>query len=211
MLITLWNYRKNFQGYRTFSLNEKTFIIAILTYIGSYAFVYISGRTDAHYFMLLIVPATIVAGRYVTDKKIAKMVMAALFIYVLAYNINSIRYYKKVYLEMESAADYMRTNSAKNDFILVAGFGNQYLHIMSDRLSPTRFVMPLQENNGYTIEYKKILSSDLSIHPPLFIVLNKNNYRSLNANDFYTQLIREKLKTYCLAFENNKYSIYKNL
>jgi len=69
--------------------------------------------------------------------------------------------------------------------------------------------MPLQENNGYNAAYKKILFRDLANHPPVFIILNKNNYRSLNLNDFYTQIVTEKLKSYSLSFENDRYLVYK--
>jgi hypothetical protein len=177
--------------------------------MGSYIFVYVSGRTDAHYFMLLIVPASVIAGHYMIETALGKIALATLFIYIVIVNVQSVRYYKKVYTDMEAASNYMKSNSSSNDFILVAGFGNQYLHVVADRLSPTRFVMPLLENNGYTAEYRKILSGDLSAHPPLFIVLNKNNYHGLNANDFYTRLIKKKLKGYSLGFGNDRYLVYK--
>jgi len=57
---------------------------------------------------------------------------------------------------------------------------------MADKLNHTKFIMPLIENHGYTNEYKIIITDDFTSHPPLFIILNKNNYKQFDPDNFYT-------------------------
>jgi len=92
MLIILWKYWKHYRISQSFSLKEKILFGSSLAYLGTYIFVYISGRTDAPYFMLLIVPATFVAGHYVIETGVGKIALGCSFgsCCYFQYEINSV-------------------------------------------------------------------------------------------------------------------------
>jgi hypothetical protein len=209
IFVTLWQYWKKYRSGTALNFSDHFLIGCIVSYLVCYPFVYISARTDAHYFMLLIVPATFIMGYYVNETRMGKLAIILLGIVGISMNVKRVSYYRKVYDTMTEAADYMKIHSNKNDYVLVAGFGHQYLHIAADRLSPTRFVMPLAEENGYTESYKQVIAKDLKTKSPLFIVRLKNNYKALNSKDFYNETIIEKLKSYHPVFQNNLYEIFQ--
>jgi hypothetical protein len=177
-------------------------------YLFSYPFVYISGKSYPHYFMLLIVPATLILGYYATKTIVVKLALLAMLIVGLNQNISAIGFYKKRYQNTKQIVAFLKENSRENEFIHVVGFGNQYIYSMANRLSNTKFLLPLFEKNGYSESYKKIITEDFE-HPPMFLIINKISYRDPEPDDFYMQIIYRALKKYALAFENEQYKVFK--
>jgi hypothetical protein len=161
--------------------------------------------------MLLIVPATFIFGSYVNQTTVARISAIGLFFLGIVFSIKELSYYKQFSRSREEISDYIQSHSAEKDFILIAGFGNQYIHVMSDRLSSTKFIMPLLEPDGYSGRYKALIKKELIQNPPVFIVLSKNGYRSLNPNDFYTKTILDELRSYYSVFGNDEFTIYRRL
>jgi hypothetical protein len=202
----LWIRRRN--G-RLNLLWDKMLLVSTLIYLLSYFFVYITGKTYPHYFILLIVPATLIMGHYVAETMLGKIALLILLIVGFSVNISRIDSYKTISENRRTVADFLKQNSPPNEFIHLVGFGNQYIYVMADRLSNTKFVMPLFENNGYTKSYQNILRIDFSNHPPLFIILNKNNYKKLDPGNFYTQIVMQTIARDHQVFENELFVVYK--
>lgn len=209
ILLTLWKYGKMKRDGYVFELKDWLLVNLIIIYIASYYFVYMSGKSYPHYFMLLIVPATFIMGHYAAETKIGKITLGILLIVGFISNISAIPQYKKIYENRKTVVYFLKNNTPADEFIHIAGFGNQYIYVMADRLSHTKFILPLFENNGYTTRYKSILVNDFEKHPPLFIILNKNNYKQLDPNNFYTEIVMKTLQRYRLVYENELYIVYK--
>ncbi len=209
ILFTLWKYWKRTKQEFYFGLKEVLLLNSCIIYLAAYWFVYISGKTYPHYFMLLIVPATFILGHYVRVTLAGKIALLALLVPAVMVNIDPVFRESELSANTKQIADHIRDRSSADDRILVAGFGNQYIHVLSGRMSSTKFLMPLFENEGYSAAYKKTISNDLADRPPLFIVKNKNNYKQTDLSNFYTGLIETCLKRYQKVLENDQFILYK--
>jgi hypothetical protein len=103
----------------------------------------------------------------------------------------------------------IRSTTAPGDAIVLAGFGNQYVYVMADRVCATRFVMPLLENGGYSADYRRELTADFDAHPPAYLLFNRNNYRGLDTASFYTQFVQAQLPRYGLVMENDLFEVWR--
>lgn len=112
-------------------------------------------------------------------------------------------------IDQQALVDFIKTNTPPNEYIHIAGFGNQYIYAATKRMSNTKFILPLFENNGYSLQYQIILQNDFKTRPPLYLIFNKISYRQLNPQNFYTTVINTALNNYYLVFENKLYSVYK--
>ncbi|HMH35074.1 MAG TPA: hypothetical protein VK543_18690, partial [Puia sp.] len=79
ILVTAWNYWKRYRGGDRFAMKDHFLIGSIAIYAGAYYFVYISGKTYPHYFMLLLVPASFILGYYVMKSLAARLALCCLF------------------------------------------------------------------------------------------------------------------------------------
>jgi|GEM_PF-6336727 len=79
------------------------------------------------YFMLLIVPATFILAYYVKETIAGKIALLALLIIGFNLNISLIQHYNKIFENRKAIADFLRNKTPANEFIHLAGFGNQYI------------------------------------------------------------------------------------
>jgi len=167
-----------------------------------------SGKSYPHYFMFLIVPASLILGYYAVKTIVVKLALLGILIVGLHQNISAIGFYKKRSQNTKQVAVFLKENSRESEFIHVVGFGNQYIYSMTNRLSNTKFLLPLFESNDYSESYKKNITEDFE-HPPTFLVFNKISYKYPNPADFYMQTINRALKKYVPVFENEQYEVFK--
>ncbi|TDX00433.1 ArnT family glycosyltransferase [Dinghuibacter silviterrae] len=177
-------------------------------YLAAYPLVYLSGKTYAHYFLFLLLPTTLILGDLVIKYRLARMAMLAALAWAVNANIGAIPQNRAVSKDMNGIAERIKSTTSDTTPIVLAGFGNQYLYILSDRLCSTRFLVPLQENAGYSKEYRNTLDTEMQGHPPACIVLIKNNYRGLDPGNYYTKLITERLNDYRLDTENGSFALF---
>ena len=85
------------------------------------------------------------------------------------------------------------------------------IHEMTGGSRQTEFILHSIEQYDYPKGYKKIITYDFTNHPPLFLILNKNTYKQLDPNNFYTQGIIKSLERYQLVFENDQIRAYKRI
>ena len=74
-----------------------------------------------------------------------------------------------------------------------------------------KFMLPEIEQYDFPREYKKIITYDFKNHPPIFLIFNKNTYKQLDPNNFYTRVIMKSLEKYQLIFENDQIRAYKRI
>jgi hypothetical protein len=202
---------KYFQAYRkktNFSLHDKLLSCSVFVYLLSYPFVYISGKTHPHYFMLLIMPATLIFGYFVIHSIAGKIALLFLLAVGINQNIFTIQYENKRAKSFKEVAVFLKDHSGKDESIYVQS-GSLYLYTMAERMGHTKFIIPLPESNGYTNEYKKIILSDFETKPPLFMVFSKNGRRNPDSANFYMQVVNEARKKYVPVFENDYYIVSK--
>lgn len=85
------------------------------------------------------------------------------------------------------------------------------IHEMTGGSRQTKFILPVIEQYEYPRESEKIITYDFMNHPPLFLILNKNTYKQLDPNNFFTQCIIKSLEKYQLVFENEEIRAYKRI
>ena len=207
LLWMLWQYGRKRKGGESFTMADKLLVGCLIVYITSYGLVYISGKTYAHYFMLLIVPATFLFGKIVSSHWVGKLALAGLFVYAVKWNLFAVNMQQGVHQHKKSLADYLAQHSTPADRIYIEGAGNQYIYVLAKRRCNTRFVVPLGEREGYTQHKKSILRFDFAKHTPLFIVLQKRG--KINADNFQVQLVRQMLQRYSRVWENGAYEVYE--
>ncbi len=203
MLVTLYRSFK-----KRVSFQDKFMLCAILVYIPSYIFTYISGKSHPHYYMLLIVPATFIFGRYVTDSIIAKIALVLLLVYGVYKNVNALKFNNDLLKSRTEIAEYIKQHTTPDDPVHFVGLGNQYMYIMADRLSNTKFIIPIFENHGYTEADKEVINRDFTENLPKYIVTNKTENKPMEGN-FYFEKIREALLSYHSVMQNDRYIIYQ--
>lgn len=181
---------------------------AAAIYLLAFPLVYLSGKTYAHYFILLLIPATVVLGDLAERFRAARLTLTALLAWGIIVCCGAIPGNRKVYRDMRAVAQRVRSTTSPEQPIDLAGFGNQYVYVLSDRLCNTRFLLPLLEGTGYSPTYRYILDTDFARHPPAVILLNKNNYRGLDPGNYYTQLITARLPDYQLLTENESFMVF---
>lgn len=196
------------KGY-SFTIHDKVLSAISFVYLFSYPFVYISGKSYPHYFMLLIVFASLILGYYAGKTIVVKLALLAILIVGLTKNISGIMYYEKQYHNTKALAGFLKENSRENEFIHIVGLGNQYIYVMADRLSNTKFLLPLFESTGYSESYKKIITKDFFEHSPTFLIFNKISHWHPGPDDFYMQTINRALKKYTPVFGNEQYEVFK--
>jgi hypothetical protein len=209
ILASLWQFLIRKRKAISLTIHDQAVLLSILIYFISYPIVYISGKTYPHYFMMLIIPATIVLSHYVNESSWGKITLGLLLVFGLITNIQLIHLDRQMVESRSEIANYVSARTNSEQPILVAGFGFQSIYVSANRLSTTRFVMPLFENDGYSEEYKRILLKDFSENPPVFIIVSKLSYRPLDPENFYTKVLMKILSTYIPVFENESFRIYK--
>lgn len=177
-------------------------------YLLAYPLVYLSGKTYAHYFILLLIPVTVVLGDLVERYIAGRLALLGMLAWAIFGAVGAIPGNRAVYRDMRVVAQQIRATTAPTQTIDLAGFGNQYVYVLSDRLCNTRFLLPLLENTGYSATYRYILDTDFTRHPPAVILLNKNNYRGLDPGNYYTQLINARLPGYQWLMENESFMVF---
>jgi hypothetical protein len=207
ILITLWKYLTRWTERSQWITGDYLILSAMLIYSASYYFVYISGKSYPHYFMLLLVPAVFIMGHLAAQRTIGMISLLLLCVWAWLLNIPLFSSAKKMEENRERVASYIRDHSKTGQPIHVAGFGNQYLYVMAERTSNSKFLLPLFEPDGYTNEYKHIIVQDFRDHPPQFFVLNKNSYRSLDSSDFYTKVVMQTMQGYRPVFESTLFVV----
>jgi hypothetical protein len=159
--------------------------------------------------MLLIVPAAMLLG-YIAQQFCGKIIVAGLLVWCFFINSKALKFQQPENLiDQQSLVNYIKSNTPPDEYIHIAGFGNQYIYAVTKRMSNTKFILPLFENNGYRPMYQTILENDFKTRPPLFLIFNKISYRQLNPQNFYTTVINRALNNYYLVFENRLYTVYK--
>lgn len=189
--------------------NNPLVLSILLVYLLSYILVYFNGKSYPHYFMLLIVPATFITGYYGSKWMIGWILIFALILIGAWQNIQvmNINQYRKK--NLNEGATYIRVNTKESDRIHVAGFGNQYIHVLCDRLSNTKFVMPMLDSTTYTFQYREAIRSDFQRMPPVMIVLNRKGYKTIGNTGFYAELITDQLSQYNLVMQNEQFDLYR--
>ena len=201
-------YFRDYRKKANFNLHDKLLSGSVFVYLLSYPAVYISGKTHPHYFMLLIVPATLIFGYCVIHSISGKIALLFLIAAGITQNLSTIQYENKRTESFKEVAVFLKNNTGKHESIYVQS-GSLYLYTMAERLSNTKFIIPLPENNGYTNEYKKIILDDFERRPPLFIVFSKNKVRRPDSINFYMQVVNQARKKYVPVFENDYYIVSK--
>ena len=208
ILITAWNYWKRYRRGESFAMKDHFLLASIGIYAFAYYFVYISGKTYPHYFMLLLVPAIFIMGYYVRRTIAGRLALCCLFVIAIYANLSMLNFDREVELGRKEVARYIHSHSTPEDRINIDRFGNQYLYVMADRLCNSKFIVPLLENNGYTDLYKKIIKEDFADHPPHFVVVNNMHYRPPDPANFYTQILSKTMQDYVVVFENSVFKVY---
>jgi hypothetical protein len=208
VLIKFIQYLRQYRRKEPFSKSELLLACLSATYLLSYYFVYVSGKSYAHYFMLLIVPATMLLG-YAIQKTLAGKLMI-LFLFGLAIWLNSrdMTNSSKRFNETKEAAAYIRTHTGKHALIHLRGNANHYLYVLADRFSNSSFIMPLTENNGYTDAYKSKIGLDWTVKPPVLLILNKMSNRPPDTANYYYRVFAQEQKDYRPVFSNELFEIY---
>jgi hypothetical protein len=189
---------------------DKSLFFCGSVYIISYIFVYINGKSYPHYFMLLIVPFAMILG-YVAQKFwLGKFLVVGLVLWGFLLNSKALHFHQpENMVDQQALVNYIKANITPNEYIHVAGFGNQYIYAATEQMSNSKFILPLFENNGYSLKYRTILQNDFKTRPPFYLIFNKISYRQLNPQNFYTTVINAALNNYYMVFENKLYTVYK--
>lgn len=206
MVFTLWKFYKRYQQKIALSFEDRFLLCAILIYIPAYFFTYISGKSHPHYYMLLIVPATFVLGRYVTDSAVAKVALGLLLVYGVYQNFGALDFNRQQSKSKTAIAAYLKQNTSADERIHIVGMGNQYIYVMAGRLSHTKFIIPIVENHGYRDIDKQMLDRDFAERLPKYMVTNKN-YKPIPGN-YYFEKIEQALKNYTPVFRDDRYIVY---
>jgi hypothetical protein len=214
LFIVLFIYIRKWRPFlRSGSISHWFLVLSSIVYLISYPLAFLSGKSYPHYFMLLMVPFIFIIGYLARQSVSGKLVLSCTIVAAVYLNFRSLPFDTRKAAGTRDAAAYIKSHSTVSDKILVTGFGNQVLHVMADRLSPTRFVMPLKESSGFTPAYQKQLTGDLQENPPVFIVVSKHSHHKTDHRSFYATTITKLLVQYRVIYENGFFSIYtwKNL
>jgi hypothetical protein len=206
LLITLW---KKYRQYIALSFEDRVMISAILIYTGAYFFTYLSGKSHPHYFMLLIVPATFILGRYVRMSLVAELALLILLTYGIYTNMQALSFNRQQYELSKAVTDFLKKKTSPEERIHVVGMGNQYMYVMADRLSSSRFIVPYLEDHGYEEFDKELLTRDFTKLLPKYIVTNKNERKLSGSTNFYFQVVQQALQNYQPAFQNDRFIVYQ--
>lgn len=207
LLWMLWQYASMRRAGASFTMADKLLAGCLIVYLATYGFVYTSGKTYAHYFLLLIVPATFLFGKMVSNHWTGKLALTGLLVYAVWWNLFAVSMHQPVHQYKKPLADYLAQHSSPEDRVYIEGAGNQYVYVLAGRRCHTRFVVPLSEPHGYTEERKNQLLFDFAKHTPQFIVLSKQG--KIDADIFQVQLVRKFLYRYSRIWENDAYVVYR--
>lgn len=188
---------------------SKSYLIFLIT-ATSLLFSIILGTFYNHYYLIVIPYLSMLAGLYWRKIINSKLVLIACFIGLVgSYGVSTKQLYNSFfgsvrleYSQMKNAAEYVKSNSSKDDKIIYHGYGATFYHL-SDRDSGSRFISashPLideRENFGYNLTGKHI--GDMAMNKPKYVVVN------LSTKDLYNQ--NSRVKKY---FENH-YKLEKTL
>lgn len=207
--MTIWAFFKKYRKKVPFTFEEKFTASAILIYIPAYFLTYISGLSHPHYFMLLIVPATFILGRYVTASLIGKAALLLLLAFGMYRNAQGIKFNRQLYQSREEVAAYLKEHTSPGETIHLFGLRDQYVYVMADRLCNTRFIIPIFENHGYREVDRQEIMQDFKEHPPKYIVTTNVQLKPRYLENFYFKTVLQTLKSYHVVAYKGQYIIYE--
>jgi hypothetical protein len=210
ILVTLWKFLKKYRKNIPFTFEERFTVSAIFIYIPSYFLTYISGLSHPHYFMLLIVPATFILARYVATSLTGKAALLVLLAFGTYRNLQSIKFNPQLYKSREEVAAWLKAHTISGETIHMTGLRDQYVYVMTDRLSNTRFIIPIFENHGYRESDKQEITRDFRERPPRYIVMPRHNLKPGLRENFYFKTLLQTLKDYHEIDYKGQYIIYEN-
>jgi len=196
-------------GLRISNYKSKSYLIFLIT-ATSLLFSIILGTFYNHYYLIVIPYLSMLAGLYWRKILNSKLVLIACFIGLVgSYGVSTKQLYNSFfgsvrleYSQMKNAAEYVKSNSSKDDKIIYHGYGATFYHL-SDRDSGSRFISashPLideRENFGYNLTGKHI--GDIAMNKPKYVVVN------LSTKNLYDQNTRVK------KYFENHYKLEKTL
>lgn len=202
VLISVYQFFKRYRQEISFSFQERFMLCALLVYIPAYLLAYVSGKSHPHYFLLLIVPASFLLAIYLPGKIVVMLLLA----YGVYTNLGAISYNRLVYKSAREVAGFLKKNTSPEERVHIAGAGSQYIYVMAGRLSHTRFIVPLFEDDGYRRKDKVQLDRDFADNLPKLIAVRQGALQA--GENYYWVKMRAALQKYTSAWENDRFTIY---
>ncbi len=177
-------------------------ICFLLTYVAAF----INGKNHGHYVLLAIVPAAAIGGYALTKSKWVIIATLGLLIVAVHQNILSLRRYEKAIVRKTKLIEFVKAQTTINQRIYFAGKDNAYLYVLTNRLSSTRFLIPLAETYKPESDFGHMLEKELIRNKPFLLMIPKD---SLYSHHHYAQTINSMLSAYDSVNDIGNVLIYK--